>query len=1144
MPPQKKSRLTNCEGSETMAITDKTAHRSIYATLLRVITAIVTASTLSAAELSLDVEVKFQDKLAEARVASANKKKATILVIDRSGSMYMHYRDYPEAGGPVKWEPEKTRWHELLGQVENDLRSMDGETVGIVVFSGDIHRQTFAVDGKTTQLITLSDPGVRDAVLEAINKTPPAPVRKKGSQYEYFGLTRLYDALGDACKFIQTQLSDFDERRLILYSDGRDSNMDNVGTGSTEYTSLEMVKRAYGGVWGDLTTATRMETRWLGALNDPLIPADIEFGKQEVFVKMSADSLKFKHPAAVPDQKGVITMTISADPAVWKQIEGMGTTVNAVLALDGNTPVVMPLPLSAGIHKIRLPIPEKAVRTDAGLSGSLRFTGFPMPASKPGVKDWVVSPPKHIRVDFEKPGVFTLRIVPPPAKVLAGDEVVFVARASEADAAVEWVIDGEKKPGDTVRHKITKSTTYKVSARKDGFRSPEPISGRIEAVEASVKIKDPGDIYEGDEVTIALAQSVGPIEKNSIEWYVDGNPVKKWPFRFVGTGTRTVKVSAQVGGLGYVSDTLDVAVKPAPVLDLEALADDRFKADSEITFKVKATGGFAEVAWDVNGPRGKLPAAAAKVVTERAAQTLRFPDGGRYTVRATGVVGGKGYRSEKVEFDILPPNMGLAIVSTHQSSENTPKTFEFVAQLKGEDIERVVWRVKDADGGADVIRPEEHKIMMSGEDGSDKFVWTAEPKLGNRSVVVSVEAGLKAGSIYAEYAGFFADSRTIELKTEGGIRIVSPGPGATVRPGRGETKFIAKTEGVLNPANIRWYLENPLATGESDRWVSIPGTDGKETINHAFPATEHRAIHANVRVVAAMPDGMVVYDVVRVNLRTTNPNPRFTVKERVDLNDTVHAYFPQEPGDAVSWTWKTNGIVVATMPGDKGEDLEFTAPGKPASIKVTLEAAAVDGESFPHTRTVHVLYPKWIPGVLILILTVPFGFAIHRYTRNKMRFAVIEGKTGPEILPETPITRTRLGAGNNAGASRGVQIIIKNGYYHKFRKEASIPIIRFMSREAGKEWSRSMKTGREKNTDLRIEKLEDTRHLIGPYSFLNDVSSGGNIRILNPDVDEKIAYLHARIIRNAKRDNNDYCKLAACFAVYVALVVLVLHLFC
>ncbi len=245
-----------------------------------------------------------------------------------------------------------------------------------------------------------------------------------------------------------------------------------------------------------------------------------------------------------------------------------------------------------------------------------------------------------------------------------------------------------------------------------------------------------------------------------------------------------------------------------------------------------------------------------------------FAKGGRYTVSAKGVAGGRTQTSNTREFAVRPSEMWVKILEPlgHEfvvdKAEGNACTF--VAQVKGEDIAKIKWSVKNAETGVVVFDDDVRDIDQDTSSATWIFSQAHEG-----SVTITAEAIIKGE---AGLGGLLvAGSRTVQIRPVGTISITSPAKNALLAFGATQV-FVASATGAVNEKSVNWYRRDRDGT-----WQLLPNAGGMR-YSHTFAHTGKEYDFVDFRVAAGDPESNWRDD-VRIRLECPQLLPRILLPE-------------------------------------------------------------------------------------------------------------------------------------------------------------------------------------------------------------------------------------------------------------------------
>ncbi len=428
----------------------------------------LSALSLLGAELNVNLDVSFKENARDGVGAGsqAHERRATIFVIDRSGSM--NERD--QLGG-------KTRWDALLEGVKSDLDGLpDGDAVGLVIFQTEVMpAQTFSgsVLKRGTEYRVLDSAAARGEILKRVTDNPPARGRANGS---WIGATALYDALADASELAR-RLGDtgVSSVQILVHSDGQD-------TSSRRFKKFKDVQAKYGIIWEQFKEL-KIVGSWWGGANE--IPSDMYqfFSKKSGSVYLNLPKTRLQNPVVMGTQSVDLQVVVEAPRDLWREFEGKDVNLSLQLGRYGGTDSVFPL--KAGKFTLTLPLPVDLPKNQETL-GTLKINGLPQ-SEKLNLPD-----PNPISIIFEKPGEVSLRVLQPrrDLRVLKGDVVDFRVD-STPNAVLKWQFNGMDVGAEpALSKKLDETVAYVVTAEKPGMVEAR-VAGKVEVVDADIQIQKP-----------------------------------------------------------------------------------------------------------------------------------------------------------------------------------------------------------------------------------------------------------------------------------------------------------------------------------------------------------------------------------------------------------------------------------------------------------------------------------------------------------------------------------------------------------------------------------------------------------------------------------------------------------------------------
>jgi hypothetical protein len=798
------------------------------------------AISLFGAELNVNVNVLFKGDAKDvvSSGVQAQERRTTIFVIDRSGSM--NEQDQPDG---------RTRWAALLDGVKADLAGLpDREAIGLIVFQTVVMPvQTFS-DGfskRGQEYLLLDGPGARAAVLKCIADNPPQKGRSGG---QWIGATALYDALGAASE-LAMRLGDkgFTSVQIQIHSDG-------LNTSSKQFHSFEEVKKKYGIGWEQFQEL-KIVGHWLGEAGRT--PPDMKeiFGTNVVgSVRLNLPKAQLKNPSVMEKQSVDLEVIVEAPRNLWGEVENKDAKLTLQLAGYGS--VDKTFPLTTGKQACLFALPDDLPK-DRETSGSLRVSGLPK-SPKLSLPD-----PNRAVVVFEQPGSVYLHLLQPRGdlRVLKGDSVQFKVTGTP-DAVFKWQFNGaDGELGTTVSKKLNETMTYVVMATKPGLIEARA-TGVVDVVDANIELQAPERNPRVGEPVMFRAVTRGTA--GAIQWYVDDHPYVDGgaiqEIVFKQAGQHTVKAEAEVLKVRRIIAEFTLPVAPAPIIEIAELDDTIFNAKSNIAFQARVSG-FNEITWYFTGAEAKTN--TTQIKENAAALHLSFAKGGHYTVSASGVVDGKTLTSNTRTFDIRPEDMWVKILEPLEHEFIVDKTVgnacTFIAQVKGDDIVKIKWSVKNAETGVSIFEDDVRDI----DGGKSSATWIFTPAQAGS---VNVEAQAVFKSEVGENGALIAGNRTIWVRPVGSVSIASPAKN-TLLPFGTTQAFEASVSGAVDPKAVSWYARDNLG-----KWQPLPNAGGIR-YSYTFDHTGKSYDFVDLRVAAAGDPESQWRDEIRIRLECPQLHP-------------------------------------------------------------------------------------------------------------------------------------------------------------------------------------------------------------------------------------------------------------------------------
>lgn len=798
-------------------------------------------------ELIVDVVVGGGAGAKEAGGASA--KHATVLVIDKSGSM-----GTLEMTGKGE---RKTRWQQLQESLAQTMVEdvPIGEMVYLLAFSTTV--QTIPL-GPNSDELTVKGSVERETVLKKVAALRPD------------GKTVLFDALGDAYTLAK-QLADSGVGATVrVYGDGDNEPPDRVGPWARPY------KPKYAGSFPELKVrfqelfakpGFKQVSKWVS--QTPPKDRDIDWetkGRKVFSVTALPWMVTVQRPISAPL---ALQYEFRLPEKAWADIDGKSAEL--VLEVNGKPaaqkdPIVV---LRKGKVSKTLVLPDDLPK-DRDVRAVLRLERMPeLPA-------FTLSPPTPVEIVFAKPGAVALSAVF-PAKgtvVKLGDAVVFSAKATDG-ADVMWrFADGAERRGMRFEQAFAKpgAQSFTVSATKAGLL-PAEAGGAFEVVDAGVAVRPLAQPPVVGEPVKFTCEGRGPVV--SYEWIVDGvvcagetakdGQSGTLGMRFEKSGAHRVQVRAVLRGLlPELSKPLEVHAEPAPFIAVrEPEAGAVFDAEQEIHLSADVEGGFSEVAWRISDKAGQVVEEAKAQVADHAAKAVkRLEKGGEYTVKATGTQAGKEVSSADVSFRVRPADLKVSLEKPTEGQRlENGKPQHFEAAVKGKDIEKIKWSMTDADSG---------KRIWEGEspvraDGRAEIEVPFQPETGDARLEIGAEAVFASGSKNGDQQ-VAAIPVTVSAFTPGELEIVREESlhGREVAFDE-QVKLAAKATGAVR--DVRWYAE--FAGGRCDELGQ------GEVKTHKFASEGRERVLADIYAKGVMPD--------KTEKRTVNMRVTLYAGEKLEI---------------------------------------------------------------------------------------------------------------------------------------------------------------------------------------------------------------------------------------------------------------------
>ena len=782
--------------------------------------------TTQGAELEIGLNMTVRGAADAQAVDVSSPRHATILVIDRSGSMRTE-----EA---TEQRELKTRWQRLQDSLAKTMIEdvPIGEVVYLIAFSAAV--ETIPL-GTNSDELTIRDGVDRDAVLKRVAALRPD------------GKTVLFDALGDAYSLAK-HLSDGGIAATVrVYGDGENEPPDRVGLWGKSY------KPKYAGSYLELKDrfqelfakpGFKQVAKWVS--QTPPKDKDIDW-KNEVFsVAVRPWTVTVQRPVLAPL---ALQYEFRLPEKAWTDIDGKSAEL--VLEVNGKTiiqkdPTVV---LRKGKVSKSLTLPDDLPK-DQDVRAVLKLNR--LPESK--AFSLSASP---VEIVFAKSGSVALSSVFPAKDTVVklNDAVSFSAKATDGADVVWRFGDRAEEKGLRFEKTFLKSgsQSFTVTATKEGLQ-PAVTNGAFEVVDAGVAVRplvQPPVV--GEPVTFTC-EGRGPVV--TYEWIVDGTvcagetakDCKTGMLRvpFEKSGPHAVQVRAVLRGLlPELSKPLGVSVSPAPFVAVrEPEAGAVHDSDTNIILRADIEGGFTKVVWKIEGPDAKM--LESPVADRGALANLRVAKGGEYKVTAIaeGVAGTK--TGTPVAFSVRSEFFKIVVVEplANQTIENG-KEQRLVADVKGKGIEKVKWSAWNADTDK---RFELGMALVA--DGKSGLFHTFPLETGDVRLEIVAEAVFAAGDPNAAIK-VDADPVPVNAITIGGIEIAREEDldGSTKAFGE-ELKLMCKVSGAIKPTDVEW-----LFIGSDGKETALTDGKGKDVFTHAYAADGREKALVDIFARGRMPDG-------------------------------------------------------------------------------------------------------------------------------------------------------------------------------------------------------------------------------------------------------------------------------------------------
>jgi hypothetical protein len=1047
--------------------------------------------TTQGAELEIGLNMTVRGGADAQAVDATSSKHASILVVDKSGSMV---------------DPKTRRDGQLPRDIlRNSLAvRLDalpiGEAVYLLPFSSKVE--------KLSPPAVIKSQGDRDGLRKAVDAL------------EFSGVTLLYDAQAAALRKAQ-ELMQADRGlgvSVFVYTDG-DHFTDRMKSEfpRTEHdykTNPEGSRQRAWKLFKDKfctffdEPGLEMEYEWLSDSRPP----DASDWETKPRLKMNASpsTLNLK-PAAEPKQKADVTVDFQVPDKFWGELDGK--TMELAFAAGGKCSSSV-VKIMKGKSSVKLSLP--ALPDDREVIAALSLS------SLPAVSAFELSPPKPIEIVFAKPGTVSLSsVLPPKGKVIcAGDTVSFSAKATDG-AVISWTFsDGVRKTGESfaLPVKTAGDLGFTVEASKPGLISAKA-EGALEVVETGITLSP-----LQSKPTVGVPVTFNASVKGNVigyEWVVDGHTYAgKETFTNVFEKSKDYVVQARAlykVVAPALSQELVVTVAPAPfVVIREPEAGSVHNADTNIVLRADVEGGFSKVVWKIEGPDAKT--LESPVADRGSLANLRVAKGGEYKVTAVaeGTAGMKA--GTPVSFSVPPPDFRIAITEplAYQMLENG-KGQRLVASVTGKGIDKVKWSARNVDTG---------KLLDLGEvpvaAGTSSRFYTFPLETGDARLEICAEA------VFAE------GDPNMAMKVEAPAVPVTTETKGEIEIARGEDldgstkafdeplKLMCEVSGAIKATDVEWFFigsgghETPLTDGKGKAvfthafasdgrekaifdifargtmpdgsfketkkmrvigecpklipWIKMPETNGVKRVEFGLKEKLTFEVKVNTGTAARVEwnfgDGTVTataahaytnygaftvtakvccercgrIESVQQNLSVvkTPPVASFVIlpeKETFSVGGEL-TLVDESIGDVASVMWITNGVEVVGEPCGK---LPVTLSKRPGGLTFGLRAMSSDGEASPvYERTVRVRFGWWAVMPILLASAVVWWLLFRLLTGNGPSGWTVYSWDGavPKLMKGGyPEERKYTG--------KGVPLQV-NGYWNWFSKKARIPLSKLL----------------------------------------------------------------------------------------------------